>query len=192
MSLEGLSESSDICGACQSNPPAVDYTISALHYFPPVDYMITELKFNHKLTSAAILSGLLIQRLHKLFDQAPASEMPELIIPVPLYKQRLWTRGFNQAVEIARPVAKTFSIPMSKNTIIRIKNTSPQTKLTATQRSKNIRNSFTLENVEELSGVSHIVILDDVVTTGATCNELAKLLKKAGVKTVGVWSIARA
>lgn len=183
---------SDICGACQSALPYVDYTLSALHYLSPVDYLITELKFNHKLTSASILSDLLIQHLNRVFNEMPTNEMPELIIPVPLYKKRLQTRGFNQAVEIARSVAKAFSIPLCKNAITRTKNTSPQTKLTAAQRSKNIRNSFMIQNPKELSEVSHIVILDDVVTTGATCNELAKLLKKAGVETVGVWSIARA
>jgi len=189
-------KASDTCGACQSNLPPVDYTISALHYLSPIDYLITELKFNHKLTSASILSDLLIQRLHQVIDQTPDQKqpngMPELIIPVPLHKKRLKTRGFNQAVEIGRSISSVFSIPLCKNIIVRNKNTPPQTKLTAIERSKNIRHSFKIENLKELSGVSHVVILDDVVTTGATCNELAKLLKKSGVETVGVWSIARA
>ncbi len=185
-------EGIDICGACQTKPPHVDYTLSALRYLSPVDYLITELKFNHKLTSALILSDLFIQYLDKQRDQIVFNEMPDLIIPVPLYKKRLRERGFNQALEVARPIAKAFSIPLCNNTVVRIKNTPPQTKLTAVERSKNIRNSFRLGNLKKLSEVSHIVILDDVVTTGATCNELAKLLKEEGVKTVGVWSIARA
>lgn len=183
---------SDLCGACQTNPTSVDYTLSALHYLSPVDYLISELKFNHQLTSASILADLLLQYLHQAsFDQAENGK-PELIIPVPLHSKRLKTRGFNQAVEMARLVTKALSIPMCNNSIIRTKNTPPQTQLTATQRSKNIRNSFMIQDTKELLNVSHVVILDDVVTTGATCNELAKLLKKAGIKTVGVWSIARA
>lgn len=182
----------DICGACQSHSPNVDYTQSALQYLSPVDYLITELKFNQSLSTAAILSDLLSQHLQQYFQTNPSSNLPDLIIPVPLHKKRLSTRGFNQAVELAKPIASKYLIPLCKDAVIRTKNTAPQSELDAKKRQKNIRNSFEIGNMSRLKEISHVVILDDVVTTGATCNELAGLLKKSGVKKVGVWSVARA
>lgn len=182
----------NVCGACQTNPPSMDYTLSALHYQSPVDYLVTELKFKKKLTIAAILSALLYRRIRGYYQHTAPHLLPDLIIPVPLHKSRLIKRGFNQAVEIAKPIAKQLSIPVAKNIITRVKNTIPQSDLSAVQRNKNIRNSFCLKDIEKLAGVSHVVIVDDVVTTGATCNELAGLLKKVGIKTVEVWAVARA
>ena len=183
---------SGVCGACQRKPHQVDYTISALHYVSPIDFFITELKFNQKLTFAAILSDLLFQYLQDYFEKSSSSNLPDLIIPVPLHNKRLVSRGFNQSVEIAAPISRKFSIPLCKGVVVREKNTLPQSTLNTKQRNKNIRNCFKLENPEKLLGASHIVILDDVVTTGSTCNELADLLKKSGVKKVGVWSVSRA
>ncbi len=182
---------SPVCGACQKKTPFVDYTLSALHYVSPVDYFVTELKFSKQLTSAAIMSELLYQFLDQHISQKMTTGKPDFIIPVPLHKNRLRLRGFNQAVELAKPLARKFSIPMLQNSVIRTKNTAPQSDLDAGQRHKNIRNSFQIENSDQLTA-AHVTIVDDVVTTGATCNELARLLKNAGVKKVGVWSVARA
>ncbi len=185
---------SPVCGNCQKKAPAVDYTLSALHYVSPVDYLVTELKFRKQLTSAAILSELLYQFLEPRLNREMGHKesTPDLIIPVPLHKKRLISRGFNQAVELAKPLVRKFSIPMARNSVSRTKNTLPQSDLDAAQRRKNIRNSFQIENKQQLIHASHVVIVDDVVTTGATCNELARLLKKSGVQKVGVWSVARA
>ncbi len=183
---------SPVCGACQKKPPFVDYTLAALHYVSPVDYLVTELKFRKQLTSAAIMSELLCRFLEVQLSQDIGPGKPDLIIPVPLHKNRLRLRGFNQVVELAKPLARRFSIPMDKHSVSRTKNTAPQSDLDAAQRKKNILNSFQIENRDQLLQASHVVILDDVVTTGATCNELARLLKKTGVQKVGVWSVARA
>jgi ComF family protein len=194
IACKDCSINSPVCGACQKKPPFVDYTLSALHYVSPVDYLVTELKFRKQLTSAAIMSELLYQFLKQHLDSETRQDKarPDLMIPVPLHNNRLRLRGFNQAVELAKPLARKFAIPMAKNSVSRTKNTAPQSDLDADQRKKNIRNSFQIEKRDQLLQVSHVVIVDDVVTTGATCNELARLLKKSGVKKVGVWSVARA
>jgi ComF family protein len=112
-----------------------------------------------------------------------------VIIPVPLHKKRIRQRGFNQALEIARPIAKGLDIPILGNVIQRTKYTQAQSLLSAVERRKNLRRSFAV--VKPITA-DHIVLLDDVVTTGTTVYELAILLKKQGVKTVGVWAVARA
>ncbi len=110
-------------------------------------------------------------------------------MPVPLHKSRMRQRGFNQSIEISRVIAKRLKLPIEYKAVTRKKPTAAQTGLDAKQRQKNIKGAF------ELTGKinhKHILIVDDVITTGATVNELARLLKKNGVEQVGVLSIARA
>jgi ComF family protein len=118
-----------------------------------------------------------------------AIELPDVILPVPLYKKRLKHRGFNQSTELARPAANTFNISLDRHSIKRVRDTQSQTGLDKKQRRKNIRAAF--EIVEPLSA-QHVAVVDDVVTTTSTVNELARILKRAGVERVDVWSIARA
>lgn len=186
----GLSVESDkpanICGTCQNAPPAFDYLVSALRYDYPVDYLVTQLKFRRNLVYAKILSQLLLQKLTA--DNAIES-LPDLIIPVPLHTSRLRKRGFNQSLEIAHPISKAFKVALSNQHLIRVKQTLAQSTLDKKERLKNLQNSFEL--VKTINQ-KHVVIIDDVVTTGATVNELASLLKAAGVEKVGVWAAARA
>lgn len=179
------------CGQCSKASPTVDYTLSLFHYETPVDYMIGQLKFNHKLMYASILGDLLQKHINQHLDTV----LPEVLIPVPLHKERLISRGFNQSLEIARVVSKSLSIPVNTSLVKRIKNTQAQMELDARTRQKNIRNCFEIDTNKtsnENTMLRHVVIIDDVVTTGSTVNELAKLLKKNGVEKVGVWSVARA
>jgi ComF family protein len=177
-----------LCGRCQQSLPPIDYLISSLHYAYPVGHLVAQLKFQHDLTLAKIFSHLLLTALTTHYKEHPI-ELPDLIIPVPLHKKRIRQRGFNQALEIARPIAKALNIPIAINTIQRIKHTQAQSLLSAKERRKNLRQSFAL--IKPLSA-RHIVLVDDVVTTGATVYELAILLKRSGVKKVGVWTVARA
>ncbi len=176
------------CGQCIQQPPDIDYTLCLYHYQMPVDFLITELKYNQQLSHAKILGQCLLARLKK----ENIKEIPDFILPVPLHKQRLVKRGFNQSLEIARPIAKYFDIPIDLKTIRRNRQTLAQANLNITERKKNIRGCFELKLKDGALTGKHIVIIDDVVTTGSTINELAKLLKKAGAEKVGVWSIARA
>ena len=116
-------------------------------------------------------------------------EIPDAIVPVPLSSKRLRQRGFNQSIEIARPLAQRWAIPVDTGSVKRIRNTQPQTGLDRKQRRKNIRGAFEIVRNPD---VQHVAIIDDVVTTTSTVNELSRVLKTAGVKRVDVWSIARA
>ena len=177
-----------VCGQCQQSPPPVDYLISSLHYAYPVGYLISQLKFQRHLSHAKIFSQLLLTTLQAYYSKSSVA-LPEIMIPVPLHKKRIRQRGFNQALEIARPIAKELNIPISSDAIQRTKHTEAQSLLSAVERRKNLRHSF--EIVKPITA-DHIVLLDDVVTTGTTVYELASLLKKQGVKTVSVWTVARA
>ena len=180
-----LSESLDVCGECLKLTPMVDYNLSLYHYETPVDYLIGELKFNKKLSYADILGYLLAKELLKKEQE----NFPEIILPVPLYKSRLVERGFNQSLEIARVVSRELKVPIDYKLMKKYKTTQAQSTLKLNQRKSNIKGSFKLEKIPPYQ---HVVIIDDVVTTGATSNELATVLKAAGIKKVGVWSIARA
>lgn len=176
-----------ICGQCLQSPPAVDYALSLFHYDSQIAHMITQLKFSHRFSNAAIFGYLLAEKIQASSKQA--FKAPQVIIPVPLHSKRLANRGFNQSLEIAKACSKKLNIPIDNKRVKRTKYTLAQSDLSAKDRRKNVKNCFKLEKALEHQ---HVVILDDVVTTGATCNELAELLKKEGVKTVGVWAIARA
>jgi ComF family protein len=115
--------------------------------------------------------------------------LPDCIVPVPLSKKRLRQRGFNQSAELARAVSKNYPIPLNLHAIARGRDTRAQTGLHRQQRLQNIRGAF--DQVRAMDA-GHVAILDDVVTTGSTVNELARVLKRAGVERVDVWSIARA
>lgn len=179
---------STLCGQCQRSHPPIDYLISSLQYDYPVGYLVAQLKFQRNLTYAKIFSHLLLTTLDEYYF-SHTSELPEMIIPIPLHKKRIRERGFNQALEIARPIAQKLAIPISIDTVQRSKYTQAQSLLTATERRNNLQHSFILTKP---IGVKHIVLLDDVVTTGTTVYELAALLKKSGVEKVGVWAVARA
>ncbi len=177
---------SSLCGQCISQVSYVDYAINLFHYATPVDYLISKMKFQQQLSVAAVLADLLKTHIE---SSKLEHGLPDALIAMPLYKKRLANRGFNQSLEIVKPLVKSQNIPILLNTIERSKDTTAQTKLSKQARKKNVSGCFSLL---EKPVESHIVIVDDVVTTGATTNELAKLLKKSGVEKVGVWSLARA
>lgn len=172
------------CGRCQRRPPAFDRTAAVFHYVPPLDALIKRLKFNGDLTLARLLGELMADRLGE-----SETELPEVIIPVPLHVRRLKERGFNQALELARPVAERLGVPLAWRQVVRIRATDPQADLPAKLRYRNIRGAFA---VEPGFAAQHVAIVDDVMTTGYTVNELAATLRRAGVATVSVWVCARA
>jgi len=186
--LDAANESnSAVCGHCLQISTYVDYTLCLYHYQAPLDYLITTLKYNQQLSHATILGHLLLARL----EGEVIGNYPDCIIPVPLHKRRLVKRGFNQSLEIVRNVAEYLNIPIELTSVKRKKRTLAQAELNAVQRKKNVKGCFDVK-IELAENYSHVVIIDDVVTTGSTINELAKQLKKSGIKKVGVWSIARA
>ena len=172
-----------LCGQCLQSRPVVDYTHSLFYYESPVDQLIAKMKFAGDLSSAAILGDLLLESVKNI------KQMPEVLIPVPLHHGRLVKRGFNQSLEISRVLAKVLHLPVDARLVQRVKPTRAQQTLNLKQRKKNIKGCF---EVQKNHNYRHVVIIDDVVTTGSTVNELANILKASGVQKVAVWSVARA
>lgn len=172
---------SAICGACLANPPAFDSSVAAVNYAFPVDALLHSFKYQANLAIAPVLAELLAA-------QIDTDALPDVIVPMPLHATRLRERGFNQALEIARHVSKKFRVPLMAAKCRRVKDTPSQTGLPWKERENNIRNAFECE--ADLAG-KRIAILDDVMTTGATLNELAKVLRKRGAIHVTGWVVAR-
>ncbi len=173
-----------ICGQCQQKTPAYERTMAPFLYQTPLDYLLPMLKFKGKLVYARLLGQLMADYLQQQCDC-----LPERLIPVPLHPSRLRERGFNQALELARPIAKRLKIGIDHKCCLRIRRTAPQTELDARQRRVNVRRAFRLTRTLP---VRHVAIVDDVMTTGTTVNELARTLRRAGVRRVDVWACARA
>ncbi len=176
--------SANVCGKCLKSRPRFHRCIAPLVYQPPVDHLISGLKFQRHLPNGRLLAGLLLQQLLRL----PA-DLPDLIIPVPLHPSRQQQRGFNQALELARPIGRRLGIPLDYRTCVRLRNTGPQTGLQKVHRQQNLRGAFAL--ARPLGMVRHLALVDDVITTGSTVNELASLLCQAGAVRVQVWAVAR-
>jgi ComF family protein len=172
------------CGRCLHSPPAFDSSLSLFSYKDEAVRLIHRLKFNQKLAYSRLLGGLLVDAVG-----GQGRPLPGCIVPVPLHPRRLRQRGFNQSIELARPAARAFDLGIDIDSIARVRDTPTQTGLDRNQRGKNIRGAF---EVARPPCVRHIALIDDVVTTASTVNELARMLKKAGAERVDVWSIARA
>jgi ComF family protein len=183
INLETPSAAPMLCGDCLSRRPAFDETYAPFVYHEAMRYWVTGLKFGAQYKNARLLGHLLSEHLQH------TAQKPDLIVPVPLHKSRYRQRGFNQALEIARTVSKDMQVPLDVYSCQRQHNTPQQSQLPAKQRRKNLKNAFAV--VRPLNA-AHVAILDDVMTTGSTVHELAKVLKKAGVAKVDVWVCARA
>lgn len=169
------------CGACQARPPPFDTTVALFHYAPPVDGLVQQLKFGQGLHLARLFAGLLAERL----ADAPR---PDCILPVPLHPRRQRERGFNQALEIARPLARHLGCRVDTASCVRTRATPPQTQLSAAQRRRNLRDAFRLARP---LAARHVAVLDDVMTTGSTLAAIAGLLRRAGAERIDVWVCAR-
>ncbi|HLA34551.1 MAG TPA: ComF family protein [Rhodocyclaceae bacterium] len=171
-----------VCGACLQHPPHFDASHALWRYEFPVDALIQALKYRHRLASADFLGRALA---HAIETAAPAID---LILPMPLAAARLRRRGFNQAVELARPVAQHCNKPLELLRILRCRDTPAQVGLSWEERLKNMHGAF--ESRIDLSGLS-ILVIDDVITSGATLDALAASLKAHGAIRVENWLIAR-
>lgn len=183
-----------LCPACHADLPwlplekntpitGCDKTISAFAYHPPINNLLLAIKFGKKLHETSTIGRLVADAILPQIDA-----IPEAILPTPLHTKRLHTRGFNQALELARPLANILGVPLLTDTVIRHKTTLAQTELDAQQRQKNLHHAF------QLTGklpYRHIVIFDDVISTGATIRELAHLLREHGAEHIEAWSCAR-
>jgi len=179
--MDAPSTSASPCGACIANLPAFDLARAPLRYEFPVDVALKKLKFNRKLQFAPPLASLLEPVIKQSFSEC------DVLVPVPLYRWRHARRGFNQADELCRMLAKATDLPIMLATKRR-RATRSQSGLNAAARAKNVRSAFVVNRRLEFR---YPLIVDDVMTTGATCNELAKALKRAGAERVGALAVAR-
>ncbi len=171
----------EICGRCLKNPPHYDATLAAFRYDFPVDKLIQSFKYAHRLAVGRYFG----ERLAGLARSCDA----DLIIPLPLHMQRLRERGFNQALELARPVGKACAWPIAADLCSRARNTPAQAGLPWRERGKNMRGAFRCNG--DLSG-KRIALVDDVMTTGASLDECARTLKLHGATEVTLLVVARA
>lgn len=170
-----------VCGACLKQAPHFDATRAVFRYEFPLDRLIQSLKYAHRLASANFLGRALAQLASPL--------RPDLVLPVPLAPARLAERGFNQALELARPLARALGAPLELSRIHRRRDTAPQASLPWKERKRNIRHAFECEI--DLAGKT-VLVVDDVMTTGATLDELARTLKAHGATRVENCVLARA
>jgi len=178
-----LHTSAALCGRCQTQPLAFERCLAPFVYQAPLDHLLHGLKFHGRLAQARLLGEVMASWLGEVVDV-----LPERLIPVPLHASRLRQRGFNQAVELARPIARRFGLSLELDMVRRRRATPPQSELSRQERQKNLKGAF--EVLRPLAG--RVVIVDDVMTTGSTAHELARSLLNAGAAQVEVWVCARA
>ena len=170
------------CGSCLKDKPAFDTTIVAADYLAPVDQLVLALKFGNRLTLAPLLAAMLADALRQ---QVRSAAMPALLMAVPLGPRRLQERGFNQSLEIARPLAHRLDIPLAPQLLVRVRDTLAQSTLPADERQRNMRKAFVVPSaaMNHVRG-RHIGVVDDVITTGETLGEIAATLKRFGARRV--------
>ena len=169
------------CADCQGHPPSFDAAVAPLLYQAPVDELVAGFKYHHRLDLGRVLADRLTQAV------VDSLERPQLLLPVPMDRRSLAGRGFNQTVELTARLSRRLEIPWAADLLYRPAARHQQRGLGRRARLRNIRGSFRVDG--RLPG--HVAIVDDVVTTGATVEELAKTLRRAGVDRVAVWAVAR-
>ena len=184
-----LAEADRLCDQCLHSPPAFSQVVAPFLYRFPLDSVIPAFKYQHKLTYGRLMARLLLQAVeHHYREQDQA--LPDLLLPLPLHRARQAQRGYNQALELARPIARQLAIPLDRRNLLRRRATTSQQGLNAEQRRHNLQDAFICRYPEQLRG-KHLALLDDVVTTGTTVDEASRTLLGAGAASVSVWCIAR-
>ncbi|MEZ5619599.1 MAG: phosphoribosyltransferase family protein [Burkholderiaceae bacterium] len=173
------------CGECLRDPLPFDHVHCAVDYGFPWDALIGAFKYGGR----AELAGALAARLLAVLPPEAAA-WPELVVPVPLARDRLAARGYDQAWELARRVARAIDCPADATAIARADGRSPQAGLDRAARRRNLRGAFAVPDPARVAG-RRVAIVDDVLTTGATAAEAAQALHDAGAAAVGVWTVAR-
>lgn len=171
------------CTLCEHEPPPLGHTHAAFTYAAPIDRLLPRLKFHGDLATGRLCARLMAER----FADLP---IPDAVVPVPLHGKRLRERGYNQAHEIAAPLARQLGAPLRDGLLWRIRHTRPQSKLDADARQANLEDAFAVRAAGPLP--AHVVLVDDVMTTGATLHAAAWALREAGVRRVDAWVVARA
>jgi len=196
-----------LCQSCEDGPPVFDHAVAALDYALPWNSLIASLKFKQDPAIARSLAQMLAQAVRQRWGprqprmpeaQTPATPRrlragaPTVLMPVPLSPQRLRERGYNQAGLLAHHLGRTLGVPVQHEGLIRRRHTERLMRLDAAEREAHIRHAFavhpaSLKHIQR----RHVAVVDDVLTSGATLNEIARTLWQAGAREVSVWVVAR-
>ncbi|MFA0924009.1 ComF family protein [Xanthomonas fragariae] len=168
-----------LCGQCLQHPPPLQRVHACFTYRWPVDGLLRRFKFHQDLAAGRLLSELMAKRCAGL-------PRPHALVPVSLHRQRLRQRGYDQALELAKPLGRALQLPCLP-LLQRVRATAPQSELDATERQRNLRDAFVARGALP----AHVALVDDVMTTGATLHAAAQALRRAGVQRVDAWVCAR-
>jgi ComF family protein len=180
-----------LCGQCLRRDAVLarrgrHAPLGAVHaacvYAAPIDRLLPRFKFHGDLAAGALLAQLMAAAFASL-------PRPEVVIPLPLHRARLRRRGYDQALELARPLARALDLPLRDDLLHRVRATAPQSELSAAARHRNLRHAFAVRDTAVPP--MHVVLIDDVMTTGATLRAAAEALQRAGVARVDAWVAAR-
>lgn len=176
-----------LCGACLKNPPSFDVARAGFLYEGHCRELIHTFKYQNKIHLRRPLVLLVLESLSEFI----VSQRPDLVLPVPLHKRRLRSRGFNQAVLLGELLAREFHLPLERRALQRVRWTEPQISLSADERRENVKGAFSVTDCAAVAG-KRVMIVDDVLTTGSTVEECSRMLKRAGAAEVMVVTVARA
>lgn len=171
------------CGDCLQHPPVLAHTRAVFVYGFPLDRLVPRFKFHRDLAAGRLMSELMAGAL-------ASAPRPDAIVPIPLHVRRLRQRGYDQALELARPLADALSLPLRTDLLLRSRSTAPQSELHADERQRNVAKAFAVP--PGVTRPAHVCLVDDVMTTGATLQAAARVLRAAGVARVDAWVCARA
>ncbi len=175
-----------VCGTCLADPPAFDAAVAACRYAFPVSPVISQFKYGARLALAGWLADVLARAVRQRGELGV-----DWMLPLPLSRERLAERGFNQSALIAAGVSRRVGLPLHRNELLRVRHTAPQASLDHDERKRNVRGAFDIAADAAIAD-QRIALVDDVMTTGATLDAAAQALKKAGAARVEVWVVARA
>ena len=170
-----------LCADCQARAPRFDKVVAPLLYQPPVDDLVASLKYHQQFHLGPVLTEILAQAVRK------EGSGVQVLLPVPMPGPGLRERGFNQAAELARHLSLQLKIPWSVEYLSRVRGNRHQQSLRRNQRRRNVRGVFACRGKPP----ARVALIDDVMTTGATAEEASRILKRAGVARVEVWTVAR-
>ena len=184
-----LPEAGQLCGQCQQRPPAFTQIIAPFVYAFPLDSLIPAFKYHQQLIYGRLLARLLSQAVSHYYQEHQQA-WPDVLLPMPLHRIRQAQRGYNQAFELARPIARQLGLPLDRSNLRRRRATGAQQGLDAQSRRHNLQQAFSCRHPERLID-QHVALIDDVVTTGSTADEASRTLLDAGAASVSIWCVAR-
>lgn len=180
-----MTDAGRLCGACQTRTSPLERVTASFAYAAPLDRLLPMFKFHQSMAAGRLLSGLMAETLRDVAIGAKDAAL----VPIPLHRRRLRQRGYDQALELARPLARRLGLPLAAHLLIRPKATGAQSRLDKSARQQNLSGAFVVN--QRCVIPSHVILIDDVMTTGATLETAAQALLDAGVARVEAWVCAR-